>query len=177
MIALFADLPLVFAQDAANGSFWSTLVLLLPIPFLFYFLFILPQQQQEKKRRAMIDALKKNDKVLTTGGIYGTVISVDANHDKVVLRVDDERGVKLAFTRASVARVLETSSDKSGGSRLMPPDVDRAEWRHASTLIDRINRLAEALRARPRPRPRESAGPGTPGWRNDHETVRLEDSR
>ena len=89
---------------------------LLPIPFLFYFLIILPQQQQEKKRRAMIDALKKNDKVLTTGGIYGTVISVDANNDKVVLRVDDERGVKLAFTKASVARVLEASSEKPAES-------------------------------------------------------------
>ena len=73
----------------------------------------MPQQQQEKKRRAMIDGLKKNDKVLTTGGIYGTVMSVDAKNDKVVLRVDDERGVKFAFTRASVGRVIESSSDKS----------------------------------------------------------------
>ena len=40
------------------------------------------------------------------------MVSVDANHDKVVLRVDDERGVKLAFTKASVARVLEASSEK-----------------------------------------------------------------
>lgn len=114
MIGFFADFPLVFAQDAANGNFWSTVVLLLPIFPLFYVLFIMPQQQQEKKRKAMIDALKKNDKVLTTGGIYGTVISVDAKNDKVVLRVDDERGVKLAFTRASVGRVLEASTDKSG---------------------------------------------------------------
>ena len=81
-------------------------------PACFYFLFIMPQQQQEKKRRAMIEGLKKNDKVLTTGGIYGTVMSVDAKNDKVVLRVDDERGVKLAFTTASVGRVIESSSDK-----------------------------------------------------------------
>jgi preprotein translocase subunit YajC len=111
MIPLFADLPLVFAQDAGNGNY-STLLLLLPIPFIFYFLLLRPQQQQESKRRSMIDALKKNDKVLTTGGIYGTVISVDANQDKVVLRVDDERGVKLAFTKASVARVIESTSEK-----------------------------------------------------------------
>ena len=76
----------------------------------------MPQQQQEKKRRAMIDGLKKNDKVLTTGGIYGTVMSVDATNDKVVLRVDDERGVKMAFTKSSVARVLEPSSEKSAES-------------------------------------------------------------
>ncbi len=57
----------------------------------------------------MLDTLKKNDKVLTTAGIYATVVSVDAGHDKVVLRVDDERGVKLAFTRASIARVFDAS--------------------------------------------------------------------
>jgi preprotein translocase subunit YajC len=109
MMVLFADLPLVFAQDPGNASPWSTLFYLAPILPLFYFLLIRPQQQQEKKRRSMIDALKKNDKVLTTGGIYGTVIAVDPKQDKVVLRVDDEKGVKLAFTRASVARVIEPS--------------------------------------------------------------------
>jgi preprotein translocase subunit YajC len=113
MIALFANLPVVFAQDAGSGSFLPQfLLLVVPIPLIFYFVLLRPQQQQEQKRRSMIDALKKNDKVLTTGGMYGTVISVDTNHDKVVLRVDDERGVKLAFTKASVARVIETTSEK-----------------------------------------------------------------
>jgi preprotein translocase subunit YajC len=48
--------------------------------------------------------------------MYGTVISVDTSHDRVVLRVDDERGVKLAFTKASVARVLETTPEKPAES-------------------------------------------------------------
>ncbi len=52
--------------------------MLAPIPLLFYFLFIRPQQQTEQKRRSMLDTLKKNDKVLTTGGIYATVVSIDA---------------------------------------------------------------------------------------------------
>lgn len=111
MIPEFTGLPLIFAQDAGNGSLFSTILLLIPIPFLFYFVLLRPQRQEEQKRRSMIDALKKNDKVLTTGGIYGTVISVDATHDKIMLRVDDEKGVKLAFTKASVARVIETSSE------------------------------------------------------------------
>jgi preprotein translocase subunit YajC len=104
---------LLFGQDGGNSSFLSMFIYLLPIPFLFYFLIIRPQQQQEKTRRAMIDALKKNDKVLTSGGIYGTVVSVDATNDRVVLRVDDERGLRLTFTKASVARVLEASAEKS----------------------------------------------------------------
>jgi len=113
MSELSAYLPIVFAQDANGGSFWSTAIMLAPIPLLFYFLFIRPQQQTEQKRRSMLDTLKKNDKVLTTGGIYATVVSIDGAHDKVVLRVDDERGVKLAFTRASIARILDSASEKS----------------------------------------------------------------
>jgi preprotein translocase subunit YajC len=113
MIGFLAEIPLLFAQDAASGSIWSLLLPLAPIPFLYYFLVFMPQQQQEKKRRAMIDGLKKNDKVLTNGGIYGTVMSVDSTNDRVVLRVDDEKGVRMAFTKSSVARVLELSAEKS----------------------------------------------------------------
>ena len=89
---------------------------LLGFGFIFYFLLLRPQQQQEQKRKAMIDAIKKNDKVVTTGGIYGTVTSVDPAADRVVLRIDDEKGVKVAFTRASVARVIEPSAEKPAES-------------------------------------------------------------
>ena len=109
-------MPLLFAQNApAGGGGGSTLGLWLPfvpIVILFYFLILRPQQQQEKKRRQMIDALKKNDKVLTTAGIYGTVVAIDGDHDKVVLRVDDERNVRLTFSRSSVVRVLDASVEK-----------------------------------------------------------------
>jgi preprotein translocase subunit YajC len=113
MNELFANLPIVFAQEAGGNGFWSMFVMIAPIPLLFYFLFIRPQQQTEQKRRAMLDAIKKNDKVLTTGGIYATVVSVDGAHDKIVLRVDDERGVKMAFTRASIARIIDSATEKS----------------------------------------------------------------
>jgi preprotein translocase subunit YajC len=113
MPGLFAELGLLFAQDAGNPNSWSGLLILLPIPFLFYFMIWLPQQQQEKKRRSMIEALKKNDKVVTAGGIYGTVVSVDPTQDKLVLRIDDDKGVKMTLTRSSVVRVLEATSEKT----------------------------------------------------------------
>ncbi len=86
---------------------------LLPIPFIFYFLLLRPQQQQDKKRRQMITAIKKNDRVLTAGGIYGTVTSVDLANDRVVLRVDDDGRVKIPFTMASIVRVIEVSPEKA----------------------------------------------------------------
>jgi preprotein translocase subunit YajC len=117
MPASLAALPLLFAQNAPAGgptpSPWSTLWLLWPIPVLFYFLIIRPKQTEDRKRQSMIDALKKNDKVMTTAGIYGTVVALDADHDRVVLRVDDDRGVKLTFSRSSVLKVLETSQEKA----------------------------------------------------------------
>ncbi len=100
---------LLLAQDAGSSSGLYSLLYLLPIPFLFYFLIWRPQQQQEKKRRALIDALKKNEKIITAGGIYGTVVSVDPAGDKLVLRIDDDKGVKMTISRSSVMRVLETS--------------------------------------------------------------------
>jgi preprotein translocase subunit YajC len=117
MPGLFADLPLLFAQNGAaaqgGGSAFAQLLPFLPVLVLFYFLIIRPHQQQERKRRTMIDALKKNDRVLTQAGIYGTVVSINSEADKVVLRVDDDRGVKLEFSRASIVRVVTPESEKA----------------------------------------------------------------
>lgn len=118
MLEVFSAIPLVFADNApaANGS-GGGLATLLPyviiLGFWGYFLLLRPQQQQEKKRREMIGALKKNDKVMTTSGIYGTVVSVDSDQDRVVLRIDDDRGVKVAFSKAAVAKVLDAAPEKA----------------------------------------------------------------
>jgi preprotein translocase subunit YajC len=112
MPGLLNEVGILFAQDAGNASNWSGILILLPIPFLLYFMIWLPQQQQEKKRRSMIETLKKNDKVVTAGGIYGTVVSVDPTQDKLVLRIDDDKGVRMTMTRSSVMRVLDGSSEK-----------------------------------------------------------------
>lgn len=114
----FDTITLLFAQGAkaaapqGNGDFGLSYLPFLWIPLLFYFLFIRPNMQQERKRREMLGGLKKNDRVLTSAGIYGTVVSIDPEADKVVLRVDDDRGVKLAFSRASVVKVVEPSPEK-----------------------------------------------------------------
>src|SRR4051812_7678803 len=123
MPSLLASLPLLFAQNApaANPNGGSSgpmnlLPLLIVAGLWGYFLLFRPQQQQEKKRREMIAGLKKNDRVMTTGGLYGTVVSVDAEQDRVVLRVDDDRGVKLTFSKSAVNRIIDTTPDKAADS-------------------------------------------------------------
>jgi preprotein translocase subunit YajC len=82
------------------------------IPFLliivlFYFLLIMPQQRRQKKLRTMLEALKKDDKVVTTGGIYGTVKSL--GKDTVTLEV--AKGITMKLRRDAVAE-LRTGDDE-----------------------------------------------------------------
>jgi preprotein translocase subunit YajC len=122
MLGSLATFLTFFAQaPAAGGKMepnpWLQYLPLLPIPFVFWFMLIRPQQQQEKKRKEMMGKLKKNDKVLTASGMYGTVLSVDDQNDRIQLRLDDDGKVKVTFTRASIVRVFNESSEKSSEVR------------------------------------------------------------
>ena len=60
---------------------------------IFYFLLIRPQQKQQKKHQQMLTEIKKNDEVVTSGGIHGTVVNLD--EQTVTLRVDDNTRIKF----------------------------------------------------------------------------------
>lgn len=75
--------------------------LLIGIVVIFYFLMIRPQMKEQKKRREMLSQLKKNDRVLTTGGMYGTIVTIA--DDEVTLKIDDSQNVRVRFTRAAIA--------------------------------------------------------------------------
>ncbi len=77
----------------------------LPLFIILYFLLIRPQQQQTKKLERMRSALKKGDRVLTTGGIIGTVVGVDDG--KAVLRVAED--VKLEFATSAIVQIMQES--------------------------------------------------------------------
>jgi len=77
------------------------LFLYVPIALIFYFLIIRPQRQQQKKTKEMLDNLKKNDEIITTSGIHGTVAIV--KEKTVVVRVDE--GCRIEFDRESIASV------------------------------------------------------------------------
>jgi preprotein translocase subunit YajC len=109
---------LAFAQGSGGGAAANPVIqqLISILPFIgifaiFYFLLIRPQQRQRREREAMLSAVKKGDRVVTTGGLHGTVFGL--SDTTVTLRVGD--GVKLEFDRGSIGRVVEkTSGDKDG---------------------------------------------------------------
>jgi preprotein translocase subunit YajC len=110
---LFAQAPAPAAGGAAGGGQIQMVLIFGMIALWFYLLILRPQQKQDKQRKLLLAGLKKNDRVLTSAGIYGIVTSVDPDQDKVSVRIDDDRGVKVVFTRASIVRILDGSEEKS----------------------------------------------------------------
>lgn len=80
-----------------------------------YFMLWRPQKRQQQERETMLQSIKKNDKVVTIGGIYGTVVAVKADADEVTLRTDEATGSKLRMTLSSISKVLsdETPVEKT----------------------------------------------------------------
>jgi preprotein translocase subunit YajC len=98
-----------FAQAAAPGGETNPMIgflvqfgYFIPLFLILYFLLIRPQRQQAKQQDEMRKGLKKGDRVLTTGGMLGTVWGVDDT--KVVLRVGED--TKLEFVRSAIAQIM-----------------------------------------------------------------------
>ena len=92
----------------------SPLMGALPIVFIvliFYFLVFLPMQKQKKQQAAMLSGLEAGNEVLTTGGIVGTIVTVD--QDTLILKVKPDN-IKLLVKRSAVASVVtpEKAEDK-----------------------------------------------------------------
>jgi preprotein translocase subunit YajC len=92
-----------FLLLAQAEIFSSMLVPFLMIAVLFYFMLIRPERRKQLSHRSMLEALKKNDRVVTIGGIKGSVVSVRREADEVTVKVDDN--TKLRFTISAIARV------------------------------------------------------------------------
>lgn len=75
------------------------------IAVAFYFFLLRPKNKQEKQRVAMLNSLKKGDRIQTIGGILGTV--VESRDDEVVVKVDETSNTKLTFSRSAIHRVRE----------------------------------------------------------------------
>lgn len=85
------------------GGPWIPLAMVM---VLFYVLMIRPERRKRAALAKMLGELKKNDRVVTIGGILGTVVNVQKDSEIVVLKVDDSSNSRLRFQRSAIARVL-----------------------------------------------------------------------
>ena len=89
-------------QGASGFMNFIPLILMFVI---FYFLLIRPQQKKAKEHREMIGSLKKGDKIITSGGIYGTITGVEDN----IITVEIAEKVRVKVSRGNVAGLAQTS--------------------------------------------------------------------
>ena len=101
-------------KDQPPGLMGNPMILIIGMGLLFYFIVLAPQKKERRKREAMISSLQKHDRVVTAGGIVGTVVSVDEGRDLVVLEVD--RDTQLQFLRRSIQGPMGPDSDGEGKS-------------------------------------------------------------
>lgn len=85
---------------------------------LYYFMILRPERRKQQGHRSRLDALKKNDRVVTIGGIYGVVMSVQRDADEVTLKIDEANNTKIRVTFGAIARLVgdESSGDAKSTS-------------------------------------------------------------
>ena len=109
-------LNLIYLQDAAaasaqQGSQWSFWIMMIAIVAVMYFFMIRPQRKQQKELEKFRSELKKGDKVVTAGGIFGTIAEIQER--SVLIKVDGE--VKLRVDKNSIVR--DYSEAQSSGEQ------------------------------------------------------------
>lgn len=95
-------------QEEYGGSPFSVLFLFVILFGIMYIFLIHPQRSRDKKHRAMLSQLKKNDRVVTSGGIHGIVMSV--KDGSAVLKIDEAKDVKITVSITSIGQVVQRES-------------------------------------------------------------------
>lgn len=92
----------LLGQGGGGGGIWIGLILMLVV---FYAIMLSGNRKEKKKRQEMLANVKKSDRVMTIGGIIGSVVSV--SDTEVTLKVDESQNVKITLIRSAIQRVLQ----------------------------------------------------------------------
>lgn len=91
-------------QGGGSANLISTLIMFGAIFLIFYFMIIRPQQKRAKQREKMLSNMQKGDKVITSGGLHGTIAGLDEK--TVLLQVGDN--IKMKFEKSAIASVISS---------------------------------------------------------------------
>lgn len=94
-----------------GGGMFSTIIMFSLIILIFYFMILRPQQKKQKERQHLLDSVQKGDKVVTIGGLHGTVVGME---DKTVL-VQISDNVKVKYDKSAIASINRSSGSESVG--------------------------------------------------------------
>ena len=107
----------VLAQAAeppsgGGGGGFGMLPLFAIIGFMFYLIILKPDQKRKRQQEQMLTSLKKSDRILTHGGIYGTVVSIHTDAGDVTIKVDEKSNTRMKITRSSIGQLLKEGEDE-----------------------------------------------------------------
>ncbi len=120
---MLAQVPKGAAEAAGGGpaektpGFFDSWGMILPAMLMFMVIYMLlarPQNSPSAKTSALLSKLKKNDRVVTAGGILGTVVNFGADDEYVTLRIDDNSNTRMQVLATSIVRIV---SDKDKDSK------------------------------------------------------------
>jgi preprotein translocase subunit YajC len=128
ILVFIADLPLLLAQegggaappaggagDGVGGSIFGSMMFPLMITLLLmYFLLMRPEQRKKKDLEKKLSEIKKDDHVVTIGGIAGTVVLAEPDSKFVTVRIDDKTGTKVKVLRTAISFIGPTDEPESG---------------------------------------------------------------
>ena len=107
MFSMLSAMASPEAGSSSGGSMMTTFVTFGLIIAIFYFLIIRPQRKRDKETKDMLASIKKGDKVVSIGGIHGTVMVVKEN--SVIVKVDDN--TRLEFSRTAINSIVKPKSE------------------------------------------------------------------
>jgi len=107
LTSLFAFAGQAEAPARGQGSLFTALIPFILVFVIFYLLIIMPQRKRQKKHQEMVQQLRPGEKIITTGGLHGTVMGVQK--DKIELKIASN--VKVDISKNAVAAVLSEKKD------------------------------------------------------------------
>ncbi len=126
---MYPFVSVAYAQSAGEAASQSPFFQFIPLVLIlgvFWFLIIRPQQKKQKEHVSMVDSLRKGDKVITNGGIFGTIVKV--GDDRITLEIASK--VQIQIERQQVARM-----DKKIAESKEDPDDDDAEEKEVKKKV------------------------------------------
>jgi len=97
-------------RPGVSDPFSLPFLIVFMVAFIYFFV-IRPQKKEADEKKRLLESLKKNDRILTSGGMYGTIVNI--KEDEVTVRVDDQNKVKVRFAKSAIAKVVSPDSEKA----------------------------------------------------------------
>ncbi len=123
---------LIIAQGGAQAPGWVQFIPWIAVALVFWFLLIRPQQKRQREHESFLNSLKKGDRVVTAGGVFGTV-------DKV-----DGQVIRLRISRDTKIKVLRQQIEGSQASFLRDEDEEEEKEQESDKGADEDNESGDA---------------------------------